>query len=354
MGELCMGDIEDYITQQPGLVIDRTLARNLFFQMSYSLYVGQNYLGLKHYDVKLLNFLLKAINDCETSLTDEATTALRYGVGDHVFQLCAPTSKALVVKLADYGTAKIRSFSNGKPVTIGQFTTIENSPPQYFIDGDDAKQSHGHDCFGLGLCMLHLFTGHSPYEEILEDIVCPNSLKSKLKKIWESKSPIGFEVLKSVIRSDTCEDEAGNIIDGEPYEIPYHTFYRYLVLFGIPKDINNLKKKNGTNSARVWKAVSMWLEGKDADEFKRHQKLFNISIGMDSRIARARHELEILGGMELLLSLVSFDPLIRATPLDAINSSFMEPLREACDGIEFTNNCNVHSYMKYATRNNFR
>jgi len=349
--ELCMGDIEAYITQQPGQVIDRSLARNLFFQMSYSLYVGQNYLGLKHYDVKLLNFLLKHANDRETCMTDEITTVLRYGVGDHVFQLCTPTSEALVVKLADYGTAKIRSFSNGKPVTIGQFTTIENSPPEYFIDGDDAKQGHGHDCFGLGLCMFHLFTGRSPYEEILEDVVCPNSLQIKLKKIWESKTPIGFEVIKSVIRSDTYEDESGNIIDGKPDERPYHTFYRYLVLFGIPTD---LKRKNGTNSSRVWKAVSLWLEGKEADEFNRHKKLFNIAIGTDSRIARARHELEVLGGMNLLLSLVNFDPLHRATPLDVINSSFMKPLREANDGINFTNNCNVHSYMKYATRNNFR
>lgn len=32
--------------------------------------------------------------------------------------------------------------------------------------------------------------------------------------------------------------------------------------------------------------------------------------------------------MELLLSLVSFDPNRRATPLDVINSSFMSDLRE--------------------------
>ena len=76
-------------------------------------------------------------------------------------------------------------------------------------------------------------------------------------------------MIKSVIRPNTCKDEGGNIIDGKPDERPYHTFYRYLVLFGIPTD---LKRKNGTNSARVWKAVSLWLEEKEADEFNRHKK----------------------------------------------------------------------------------
>jgi hypothetical protein len=53
------------------------------------------------------------------------------------------------------------------------------------IHGDDAQQGHGQDNFGLGLCMLHLFTGHAPYEEILEDDFCPPKLLLELRKVWD-------------------------------------------------------------------------------------------------------------------------------------------------------------------------
>lgn len=51
--------------------------------------------------------------------------------------------------------------------------------------------------------------------------------------------------------------------------------------------------------------------------------------------------------MELLLSLVCFDPSNRATPLDVINSKFMAGLVEANDSIYDDDDTIVRSYMSY-------
>jgi len=53
------------------------------------------------------------------------------------------------------------------------------------------------------------------------------------------------------------------------------------------------------------------------------------------------------GAMELLLSLVTFDPEARATPLDVLNSTFMNSLRE--ESIPSYKNDIVHSFMAYSS-----
>ena len=344
----------------------------LFFQMSFALHAAADRYSMKHYDVKLLNFFLQSADDANANGNGDATdgtrhpyTVLRYGIGSSVFGLRMSTSRALIAKLADYGTANIRPESNGQPVTIGQFTTLENSPAEFMISGDAAKQGYGHDSFGLGLCMLHLFTGDAPYEEILENVTCPVAMKRKLKNIWENQSSNGYDVIRCVILADVYEDEDGNV-EGEPDEVLYDTLYRYLVLFGIPD-----KKSQYKEGARVWRAITSCLIGQapkstaaapvparrstrrnaarataatsdvpatlagpDAAQYEIDTSLFSLRTGTDPRIAEARQKLEAMdGGMELLLSLVSFDPSTRATPLDAINSNFFAPLREE-DGMD--------------------
>ena len=59
---------------------------------------------------------------------------------------------------------------------------------------------------------------------------------------------------------------------------------------------------------------------------------------------------EMDGAMDLLLSLVCFDPSKRATPLDVINSRFMAALVETADDANtYDNNDIVKSYMSYLT-----
>jgi len=385
--ELCRyGDMEEWLKTQPGQGIAANEARMLFFQMAFALHAAADRYSMKHYDVKLLNFFLQSAND-ETIGNGSATngshpyTVLRYGIGSSVFGLRMPTSRALIAKLADYGTANIRPESNGQPLTIGQFTTLENSPPEFLISGDAAKQGYDHDSFGLGLCMLHLFTGHAPYEEILEAVTCPVALKRKLKSIWENQSSNGYDVIRSVILADVYEDEDGNV-EGEPDEVLYDTLYRYLVLFGIPD-----KKSQYKEGARVWRAITSCLIGQalklpastsvparrstrrnaarafsaavpatsagpDASQYEIDTSLYSLHTGTDPRIAEARKKLEAMdGGMELLLSLVSFDPSTRATPLDAINSNFFVPLREEDGMCMHGPSDTIKSYMAmgYAT-----
>jgi serine/threonine protein kinase len=357
--ELCTGgDIEEFLKRQPDEIMPIDETRALLFQMAFSLHAAADRFSLKHYDVKLLNFFLQTFTN-----VDSNHTVLRYGLGSHVFSLRMPTSRALVAKLADYGTANVQAESNGQPVTIGHFTTLENTPPDYMILGDAACQGHGHDAFGLGLCMLHVFTGHAPYEEIMEEVYCPSGLKKKLKKIWEDEGSSGYDVIRSVILADVEKDEDGVAVEGEPDETFYHTFYRYLVLFGIPADKFQIK-----NYGRVWRAVSSSIEScstakkgygrsaaakkccPDATQFANDQWKYSLSSGSNEYIARARRRLESMeGGLELLISLVNFDPEKRATATDVLNSSFMAPLREGYPGASIQEDDYVLSYMAYAT-----
>ena len=296
--ELCdNGDIEQYIRNHPDKMLTPQECRNLLFQMAFALHVAADRFGLKHYDVKLLNFLLQSANDPTIPLEDKPHVVLRYGIGSHVFRLRMNPFTANIAKLADYGMLVMRTETDGQPISIGQFTTIENTPPDYLILGNAAKQGYGHDCFGLGLCMLHLFTGHCPYEEILNEVVCPTNLKGKLRFIWTQKS---HDVIYSVmLKSDK---------NGEEIESPtlFDTLYRFLVLFGIPKKQFDIKK-NG----KVWRAITSTLlppkrqkskKCPDVDIFTRDRKQFSLSEGIDSKIANARQRLNVSFNRALSLS----------------------------------------------------
>ena len=161
------------------------------------------------------------------------------------------------------------------------------------------------------------------YEEILEDVVCPDNLKGKLRKVWKQKS---HDVIHSVMLDN---DESGEEVEDQTL---FDTLYRFLVLFGIP----DTDQQFGIQ--KVWRAINSTLISTkrtrckicpDTDIFLRDRKKFSLTDGNDERIANARRRLmKMDGAMELLLSLVSFDPKTRATPLDVINSRFMTDLIE--------------------------
>jgi len=334
--ELCRhGDLENALSTGP---LPSQQSQYLFFQMAFALHAASDRYGLKHYDVKNLNVLLQS--------TD--ATVLRYGVGAHTFALRLPEGKEqYLAKIADYGTANVQSDSNGRPVTLAQFTTLENTPPEYLLLGDAAQQGYGHDCWNLGLCLLHLFTGYGPYEEILIEVVCPLDLKSKLKQLWLSDESCGYDVIKSVILADVYEDENG-VVAGEPDEILYDTLYRYLVLFGIPDRIGRM----GAAGKIVKSCLLTSRRGKDKKLFDNDSKRFSLFCGNDDRIRDARKALECMeGGVELMKSLTSFDPTKRGTPLGVINSRFMESLREDSEVTASISKTDiVHSYMSFSLK----
>ena len=61
-----------------------------------------------------------------------------------------------------------------------QFTTLENTPPDFLLLGTMARQDYSADMFGLGLCWLHLLTGRAPYEELMDSLQCPMELQRAL------------------------------------------------------------------------------------------------------------------------------------------------------------------------------
>jgi serine/threonine protein kinase len=333
--ELCdEGDAEEFLKRQPDESVTPFQARNLLFQISFALHAAADKFSLKHYDVKLLNIFLQRI-----PTKNEGNVILRYGLGEHTFSLQSSREEAIIAKLADYGTANVDCATSGQHVTIAQFTTLENTPPEFMIMGDEARQGHGHDCFGLGLCMLHLFAGHAPYEELLDGVTCPVNLKRELRRIWENEEETQYTVVRSIVLADVYKDEFGDIIEGEPDETLYDTLYKYLVLFGIPNDSSPLLNskvmiavKNTLSSESRHKKGGRGRNRKmpcDTMQFISDQNRFSLSHGNNIYVGHARTSLQAMdGGMDLLLSLVKFNPLSRASALDVLNSSFMESLRE--------------------------
>ena len=346
--ELCSeGDFEEYLKRQQSECLHKSVARTSLFQIAFALHAAADRYSLKHYDIKLLNVFVQEV-EAQTPLV-----VLRYGLGSHVYALELPSEFAFFAKLADYGTANIQAESTGQPVTIAQFSTLENTPPDYMILGDEACQGHGHDNFGLGLSMLHLFTGHAPYEEIMEEVVCPPMLKKKLRSIWENDNVETYSVIRSVILSDVYKDERGHILEGEPDATLYDTLYRFLVLFGIP-DV----KFDQRRCPLVWKAITEALEtkcsrrrkqGTDIAQYERDCEKYSVLYGNNYHIARARESLESMpGGMDLLFELCSFDPKSRATALQVLNSPFMKDLREQA-GCQYSADQTVHSFTAFST-----
>jgi serine/threonine protein kinase len=295
--ELCgEGDVEEFLKRQPNKSLSPFQARNLLFQISFALYAAAEKFSLKHYDVKLLNVFLQRMPK-----KNGDNVNLRYGLGEHIFSLQSSRNDAIIAKLADYGTANVDCVTNGQNVTIAQFTTLENTPPDFLILGDQALQGHGHDCFGLGLCMLHLFTGHAPYEEILE-VTCPCNLKKELRRIWENEEETQYSVVRSIVLADVYKNEDGHVIEGEADDTLYDTLYKYLVLFGIPDDSSALL------NSKVMAAVKTTLlsEGRqkkgrgrnrknldDAKKFINDRCKFSLSHGNNQYISRARTSLSV-------------------------------------------------------------
>uniref|UniRef100_A0AAV1T553 Protein kinase domain-containing protein n=1 Tax=Peronospora matthiolae TaxID=2874970 RepID=A0AAV1T553_9STRA len=316
------GDLENFV----GLQKDKALpvacvAVPFFFQMVYSMYCARERFSLRHCDIKLLNFFLKDIGCTNRHKDSGSDVTLHYLLEDMCFVLRMPASFSYWVKLADYGAADSNPENLGKPVTIDQFTTLENSPIEHLLEGDAAEQSYAADTFCLGLCMLHLFTGSGPYEELMEDVRCPTELLKGLTSIWmSSRKNSGFSVIKKVARGDDVDTLC-------------HTLYRFIVLFGLPGQ--NPSESKGIN--KVWQLLLTHLRPEDPaltrfqrrsrrtkgvceaqvlakSQFDKDKSLYSIASGSNDIIRRGRERLQsVSGAMELLNKLVDFDPAKRPT-----------------------------------------
>ena len=105
--EFCSGgDIEGLIRKKKLLHEDVVLS--FLFQMCFSMYTCREKLAMRHFDIKLLNFLVTDSSAISSSPSSgRRDEHMRVGFGRHVFRLAMPTSESSLVKLADYGTSII-------------------------------------------------------------------------------------------------------------------------------------------------------------------------------------------------------------------------------------------------------
>ena len=331
--ELCDGgDFEEFLKEKThghGIVPERETIGALF-QMIASLDLAQQRFNLRHYDVKLLNFFLKK----QRSLTndeDEMVEIARYHYDQDEYIVEAHRDRAYVVKLADYGTADTSIETLNSQIDDTNFATLENTPPDFLLLGNQALQTFAADTFALGLSAVHLLTGDMPYEEILESVQCPNRLRREWTQVW---------------RTDTRYEPLSIILgDGTDYTL-HDTLYRYFVLFGFPAadglyDYNenpilscvqtcyrlDVESKEQQGKGNAWRAYAKdrarygFLSFSEKAEQEQQQQ--------HTLISRGRKRMESMYGMEeLVTSLCHYNPKKRITMHDAIRSDTFESLRQ--------------------------
>ncbi|KAH8076849.1 hypothetical protein JL721_879 [Aureococcus anophagefferens] len=307
--ELCgHGDVEGWLRSLPGGALPDGATLALFFQMCFSLYASRAALGLRHYDVKLLNFLAAPV---------AAATVARYAVGPAAFDLrLDPALCGAWAKLADFGTSRCDAASLGAHADGSLLTTVENAPADLLVAGD-AADFHGfaHDTFSLGLAAVHLFGGCAPYEELMADCTCPAPLRGALAKLWLADG--GGGAVARTCRTVYDDDGAGNSGDassdddgvGEPYDRTlFDTLYRFFVLLGVPE-----ADALGPAGQRVRKRF--------ADDAAR----FDLETGDAPAIARCRARFG--ENLPLLKAMLAFDAAQRPTMRALLLSPLFAPLR---------------------------
>ncbi|KAG9399211.1 hypothetical protein AC1031_012171 [Aphanomyces cochlioides] len=315
--ELCDGgNVEDYLR-----VEECPCWQSFFFQMVFALYVGREQHQLRHYDVKLLNFFLQSTNN---------DTKVSYAFEDLKFELSTP----YWVKLADYGTADTESSSLGQPIGIEHFTTLENAPIEFFLHGDAAVQGYAIDAFALGISLLHLLTGRAPYEEILEDVVCPPSLQTALLALWKKKrsasSKASFTIMQRLLQ------------DKSNVSVLCDTLYRYCVLFGL----NQLNANESSVSALLLQQLTLGSKRHPSAaqfQYDADCALYSLACGTHEALRDARSRLETVpGAMTTLLSLVDFDPKQRPS----LYSLLKGPLFASLQAKDNTKTVTVRTYAR--------
>lgn len=200
----------------------------------------------------------------------------------------------------------------------------------FFITGDKALQSYACDTFSLGLCFVHLLTGRAPYEEILARVRCPPKLMSELKSIWKKKpskrsNQTTYTILKELLSDD-------------PDDILSHTFYRYLVLFGLPSSSSSATTFSPTNP--VWNVLSRSLSPSLPQARRRRDTTairarfqvdvdeFSLATGTHPAMVQARARCDEIPGLwDIVMAMVSPDPNARPTMKHILESDVFDSIR---------------------------
>eukprot|EP01138_Halocafeteria_seosinensis_P003855 gb/GECG01003941.1/.p1 GENE.gb/GECG01003941.1/~~gb/GECG01003941.1/.p1 ORF type:complete len:957 (+),score=127.79 gb/GECG01003941.1/:1-2871(+) len=369
--ELCaQGDMEEFLRMEDGENIDVSYsgqdALSYVFQMAFSLHVAQREIGLCHYDIKLLNFLLRPAsemlnsNDCNNSCVH-----LRYKIEDANYRLLLPldcySKRSNLVKLADFGTADCDSESLGKSVQVHHFTTFENVPPEFLIYGDASTQGFHNDMWNLGLCMFHCFTGAMPYEEILEEVQAPDALIKELEGLWKDKAKLGQRRLSQARKQKSSSNDRtslypeeinatfedvtflalGEALKSDEEHTLAHTLWRFVVLLGFPGSEEAVHKENPPEFENnpVWRLLRKYIlpeesalakptRGKKksnsavqrcAETYQRDIERFSIVKGSHPLVKKLRSRLEeIPEGENLLYGLLTFSACNRLAGRDVV------------------------------------
>ncbi|KDO28119.1 serine/threonine protein kinase [Saprolegnia parasitica CBS 223.65] len=304
--ELCDGgNVEDYLRTHGSLDAHDVAA--YFFQMCFALYTGRATHALRHFDIKLLNFFLQS--------HDAGVVA--YEFDGATYSLAA----SAWVKLADFGSATTQDGSLTAPIGFEHWTTYENAPIEFFVDGDDAVQGYAVDTFALGLCLLHLATGSLPYEELLVDVVCPKGLKATLLRLWKvkraTKGAPAFSILQKVLRRDASHSD-----------VLCDTLYRYCVLFGLDSLQSTSRVATALRSQLLGKANARRLSP-DATQFHADVAAFSLATGTHKAVVAARTRLVAIDGLTLLQGLVDFTPARRPSLKRVLAADIFATLRVA-------------------------
>jgi hypothetical protein len=169
--EFCSGgDLEDVVRRAGQINISEV--RSMMFQMFFAFYACREKLSMRHFDVKLLNFFVSTgtcllsknenndddyiDNNDDNDINEKNVNIvnMNVGFGEHVFTLPLQASALCVVKLADFGTSTVGLGGLGDSITHQQFTTLENTPPEFLISGSGARQAYSADTFPLGISII--------------------------------------------------------------------------------------------------------------------------------------------------------------------------------------------------------
>ena len=332
------GDMEEACKKQPGEAWEPAELPALLLQMLFSLHASQRELGMRHYDIKLLNFFLA--RPPPSSAADARALTMRYGVGGAhpLLQTQLPCDAPSMVVLADFGTADLAPETLGAPIGEQHFTTLENTPPDFLLCGSGARQGFAADAFGLGLCVLHLLTGRAPYEELTAPLHCPAELRQALRRVWSAEAAAGADGDPYAALRCHVEDED----EGEATLCD--TLYRFLCLFGAELGGTDADEDAADDSERdthacsgcvassaAWAAVQSWLATSGGKtRFCRDHAQWSAFHGRSKVLAPAQKRMAALpGSEELLRGLVRFEPSRRWSVARALRSDFFAPLR--CD-----------------------